>query len=830
MTEGSTPAQTRIRGFLVWMLAMLLLAGCGSGEFGDTSSTKSSTESAAARLDEVPEYAAPPQDATVAEPPAGVQALEARETVASRSSAFQPPAQVTLASTTPTGVMANGYTYYPDLNGDGRYLVFSSSASNLGFNYSSYQVYRKDLLTGAVEQVSKGPAGTGNSSSYSPRISASGDRVAFTSYAYNLVSGVTQYGQAYLRDVPTGQTHLLSSYQWTDGNFNPALGGPGVQSSWVQGFGGNNYVTFYTAAALVQADTNTRTDIYLRDLTNGVPRVGGVERVSVTTGGGQSTANSQNYGSVSTDGSKVTFSSNGADMGRVSYYDAILRNRTQNMTVSLNVNVGLPSSSTYNPQLSADGKVSTFVVYDYGTGRYLLWSVDTTTRQATQRDVVRSSYNSVSGEGRYVVYLKADQGGADANGQDDIYVQDLTTGQKALVSGAQFTSACSYPEIAEDGATVAWVAGGQVYIRANPLYSEGYQPPSVATVVSTNAAGEMGNGGWQGVRNPRINGNGRYLAFESMASNLHPEGNSFVTRVYRKDLVSGAVEIVSRQNGTNAPAEAYGYTAISADGSKVAFSSRRADLTSTISPGTSFTTGYVRDLTAQVTRLLGYKVNPSGFGGDDKVAVWTTERLGADTDTYYYDTFIHHLSTSVWEWVSQPPTFHATANSTTHRVSNDGRMSLFVSNVASSNALYLRDNQTGQVTLVTSSLYFQDFDISGDGRTIAYRTSTRQQYLDRLDDGQPARLVVSTQAGFAKLSDDGRYAVYQYTSWPVGTNSGPSGVMKVYDWNTGVSLDLDPGARYPQEVDISGDGRTVVFGGTIGSSNSQLFVKKNPHI
>ena len=94
----------------------------------------------------------------------------------------------------------NADCFHPDLSDDGRYVVFSSAATNLvsGDNNGQQDVFVRDLVAGTTTLVSRTQAGTvGNDRSWMPRISGDGVHVAFSSDASDLVTTDTNG----LRDV-----------------------------------------------------------------------------------------------------------------------------------------------------------------------------------------------------------------------------------------------------------------------------------------------------------------------------------------------------------------------------------------------------------------------------------------------------------------------------------------------------------------------------------------------------------------------------------------------------------------------------------------------------
>ncbi|MCK6446001.1 MAG: hypothetical protein L6Q99_06370 [Planctomycetes bacterium] len=112
------------------------------------------------------------------------------------------------------GSAANGDTLYLDITPDGRFLAFSSAASNLLQNDSNLaipDVFVLDRATGILEVVSRANDGAqGDFDSWEPSISADGRFVAFTSWASNLSDLDGFDWDVYLRDRTAGTTALVN--------------------------------------------------------------------------------------------------------------------------------------------------------------------------------------------------------------------------------------------------------------------------------------------------------------------------------------------------------------------------------------------------------------------------------------------------------------------------------------------------------------------------------------------------------------------------------------------------------------------------------------------
>jgi Tol biopolymer transport system component len=210
-----------------------------------------------------------------------------------------------LVSRSTGGAVENGATVGAALSGDGRFVAFASSATNLvpGDTNGEIDIFVRDLRSSTTVRVSVGRNGAqANWFSVDPAISRDGRFVAFASAASNLVADDTN-GQVdvFVRDLATGRTTLLS--RAPDGG--PAdLGGGEPSIS-----GNGTRVLFHSVATnLVRGDTNGTRDVFVRDLAVAVNRL-----VSVGPGGrlgdGPSFA-----GDLSADGRHATFDSRATNL------------------------------------------------------------------------------------------------------------------------------------------------------------------------------------------------------------------------------------------------------------------------------------------------------------------------------------------------------------------------------------------------------------------------------------------------------------------------------------------------------------------------------------
>src|SRR4028118_2264462 len=184
---------------------------------------------------------------------------------------------ITPVSVDSAGNLGDSDSYIPSISADGRFVVFQSSASNLvpGDTNDETDIFVRDRLTNTTTLVSLDSAGNqANNGSSRPSISADGRFVAFESYASNLVPGDTNNSpdsfltrDIFVRDTLTNTTTRVS----LDSAGNQANDGSDSASISPAG----RFVAFDSRASnLVPGDTNNINDIFVRDtLTNTTTRV-----------------------------------------------------------------------------------------------------------------------------------------------------------------------------------------------------------------------------------------------------------------------------------------------------------------------------------------------------------------------------------------------------------------------------------------------------------------------------------------------------------------------------------------------------------------------------
>jgi Tol biopolymer transport system component len=158
----------------------------------------------------------------------------------------------------------NNGSNVPAISADGRYVAFHSADSNLvrGDTNGVFDIFVHDRRTGRTTRVSVGSRGQANAESLGAlSISADGRYVAFSSLASNLTPGdANDIADAFVRDLRTNRIALAS----LDGDDRQGLDSSGV--SGVAFGDGNRVLAFSSYSSLAAGDTNTVADVYLRDL------------------------------------------------------------------------------------------------------------------------------------------------------------------------------------------------------------------------------------------------------------------------------------------------------------------------------------------------------------------------------------------------------------------------------------------------------------------------------------------------------------------------------------------------------------------------------------
>jgi Tol biopolymer transport system component len=235
---------------------------------------------------------------------------------------------------------------------------------------------------------------------------------------------------------------------------------------------------------------------------------------------------------------------------------------------------------------------------DTVTGETILCSADAAGAQGN--DISYSS--SISSDGRYVAFFSVANNLIPGVSGIQVYRKDLLTGSILLVScnaaGTQGDDFSASPKMSSDGRYVAFfsiatnliigVTGTQVF-RKDLLTGD--------IMLCSNAAGALGNGA---SRAPSITSDGRYVTFDSLSTNLVTPATTG-QQVFRKDTVTGAVKLCSSNAAGSQGNGSSNYHTIAPDGRYVTFDSLSTNL---VTPATTGQQVFRKDLETGEVRLV----------------------------------------------------------------------------------------------------------------------------------------------------------------------------------------------------------------------------------
>lgn len=489
-------------------------------------------------------------------------------------------------------------------------MAFESDASNLvAFDFNeTTDVFVHDLETGQTIRVSVGFDNVeGNAQSEDPAVSADGRYVLFVSDASNLVEDDTnEYTDVFLHDRQTGETILV--HHAPDGA--PADDEADFGSSAMSSDG---QLLFFSSAAsnLVDPDVNGNTqDVFAYDLATRKTSLVSMSGPGPLAGNGPSTEPA-----LSANGRFVAFASRATNIG-VTYRfrkQLFLRDLVTDQIemISITSSGAEGHGSSEDPGVSADGR---YVVFESGASTLVPDDTNnqldvfvrdrqngTTTRVSVASDGTEgngSSGNpSISADGRYVAFdSEADNLVADdTNGERDVFVHDLETGQTTRVSvasdGTQANDWSASPTISADGRYVFFesdatnLAPGETcfdYGGSNTCMTQIYRHDRLTgeTIrVSVSSDGMAAN---EWAYRPAASADGRYVVFHSSAKNLVQDENDWEAvywmNVYVRDIEGGTTALVSR-TPEGVVGDSWSQNAlISPDGRYVVFETRAQNL------------------------------------------------------------------------------------------------------------------------------------------------------------------------------------------------------------------------------------------------------------
>jgi hypothetical protein len=359
------------------------------------------------------------------------------------------------------------------------------------------------------------------------------------------------------------------------------------------------FVAFRSQASnLVGSDTNAATDVFVRDRKNHT-----IERVSVSSAGAE--GNGPSYdASISADGRFVAFDSLASNLIATdtnSTYDVFVYDRRTDTTrrVSVSSAGGEGDGSSAEPSISAGGRFvafSSFATNLVGNDTNLATDIfvhdrktHTTKRASASSAGVEgnsgSGGTSISADGRFVAFESNSSNlvGNDTNGVMDIFVRDRMNNTTRRVSvssaGVEANAMGGHATISADGRFVAFESQASNLVgndtnSDNDIFVRDRKNHTTKRV-SVNSAGTAANDDSQ---EASISADGRYVSFGSDATNLVGNDTNAQPDVFVRDRKSHTTRRVSVSSAGTEANGLSGNPSVSADGRFVAFHSAATNL------------------------------------------------------------------------------------------------------------------------------------------------------------------------------------------------------------------------------------------------------------
>ena len=705
----------------------------------------------------------------------------------------------TLVGASDAGVAGNEGSINPVISGNGRYVAFMSTSTNLTADIvGGTNVFVKDLQNGSVELASRrtGVAGPpDNGFVRDASISGDGQVVAWdTNAQLDNVADTNLVNDVYARNLATDTTTLISRADGAGG----AVGTAGSGEASVANNG--TLFAFTTNSALDPVkDTNNQSDVYVRVGTT-------TFLASRLTGANTSAGTGGSFApSVDANGDYVAFSSNaddliGAGNDTNASSDVFIRDVGADTTTLISRPDGSASSQGNSGSFGAeintsgtrvgfsstsDSLVPGVLALPFGGSRSYVRVIATNTTTLVSRATGASgdpaggdtSQPRLSGSGTVAVFT-GDVGNLGGSGPDvsSVYARDTVSGTTEhldkptgdVTPPAATTSAfaSSGQAVSDDGRFAVFTSGADgLAADDDDRYNNAYLRDVATGALTVVSKGVEGSAEFA-----VISGDGTKVAFVTFGSGLGPPG------AYVYDVATGALTLASRAdgpNGTPAP-EGEFQISFSGDGRRLAFDTSAA-LDPVHDPGAGSDV-YVRDLVAQTTVLVsringadtnrgnGQSFQPSIDRTGNRVAFSSTSSdLGDGDATNVTDVHVRDLAANTTTLVSRANgegTPSGDDESHSAAISADGNRVAFASEATNlgdgdatpSQDVHLRDLAASTTTLVSQAggtvgdQRSSDPDLSADGTTVLFETEA-----DNLVGAGGSKVVAHTLATGANV-------------------------------------------------------------------------------
>jgi Tol biopolymer transport system component len=394
------------------------------------------------------------------------------------------------------------------ISNDGRYIVFTSKASNLipGGTGIYANVFLRDNVNRTLVLVSVKKDGTlADAASGTPSISGDGRYVAFTSLSTSLDSSglVPPAGvkQVYVRDMQLGVTTLVSRSSNAGLMADQNCDNPKISNN-------GNMVVFESLSNVLDGvpgggdDNDAFVDIYVRDWLNAganfpTTLVSMVSNKAPGSGAANKGNGDSTNACISADGSVIAFASTASNL------------------VTLSADGGLDTNG-----------VPDVFVREMGTNRTVRCSVEFGGSDPTLKGLSRSP--TISLDGQFVAFssLAGNLHPAAQEQTPNIYIRSwnglspFTEVLSVHTSGATGGASCDHPSISGDGTKIAWQSASSALVNGDSNGVEDIFLRNRTTLTTSRESVQTFGGQLDGQSAaPAYSADGRYIAFWSKATN-----------------------------------------------------------------------------------------------------------------------------------------------------------------------------------------------------------------------------------------------------------------------------------------------------------------------
>ncbi len=664
------------------------------------------------------------------------------------------------------------------LTPDGNYIVFQSDASDLVPNDTNRQtdVFLRDVQNGTTELVSVPNVTNAITSCTSPAMTPDARYVAFVGAGTNLVTGGAASSEIYVRDrtakttiwASTDALKLLAPQAPADAradSYNPSISDDGRFVFFKSGFSGVTGIFRFEIATSETKLLGNGAFVPILSQDDSGPAISSDGQFAVFAGltnlyrwdsasdslitlaeapATNSNGSWWNGAQITPDGRWIAFAakdgpesrSNITNGWQVFLSDAIVKT-TRRLT-------GGTNGSTSPPQISLAGDGG-LIAYDSSDGTLVesdeneaqdvfieslpngpqeLVSYVDAGKGATLLGSLSLTLNEVSADGRFVIYSTIRQmTSLDTNRAQDIYLRDLDAKTNRLVT----------------------------------VRSEEGEPDSFA------ASGA------------HISSNGNHIVFVSRSANFVANDTNGVEDVFVRDLASNtSIPVSVNITGTGLGNGRSTLPTISADGRYVAFQSFASDLVTNLDQNNTSDI-FVRDLVANTTTLVS--AGPSGealggteaTGSPDGITGVTGPLISPDGRYVLFDSTNYVLNLRDLALGTSTSLPQITGTSAHGRFSSDGKKVLISSFLARKDYTIDLPSMTVTVLFTHTGTFRQDTVFSGSGNAEVYYTYTNLYFVSLISSNTtlaaqalptPGVTKVAYPSGRVMLDDAGRFIIY----------------------------------------------------------------------